>query len=95
MIRQASALIAFSPASFGQLYTCVTRQSDPSTPRHVINSRFREILIKQSVTLGGPRVVIAFWALQQAEEPGDVDPTFTRFVKIIVISTFSSPNRAR
>lgn len=81
MTCQASALIAFSPASLGQLYTYVTRQLDLSTPRHVINTRFREILIKQAVTLGGPRVAIALWALRQAEEPGDVDPTFTRLVK--------------
>ena len=46
--------------------------------RRVVNRRFREVLLKQWITVGVGRMAVASWSLTRAEQPGDVDPLQTK-----------------
>ncbi|QSZ30457.1 hypothetical protein DSL72_000011 [Monilinia vaccinii-corymbosi] len=72
----ASAIISLSnPAQIGDLYVYLTNRLEPTSQekRRLLDRRFRDLIMKQWITVGVPRATVALHGLSQAEKEGDVD----------------------
>ncbi|TGO19732.1 hypothetical protein BPAE_0335g00030 [Botrytis paeoniae] len=77
----ASSLISLSnPAQIGDLYVYLTSGPEPlsNEERQWLNRRFRDLIMKQWITVGVPRATVALHGLSQVEQEGDVDLSLTK-----------------